>query len=199
MPEPHRSEAAGRILDIAEKLAQTCGFNGFSYADIAQQLGVTRASLHYHFPTKAELGRALIARYRERFAEELEAIDRRGGEASTKLRRYVALYHQVMRLDRMCLCGMFAAEYATLPAAMQEELRRFFDANEHWLAGVLEAGRRADLLAFGGSPQACARVLLGTLEGAMLIARTYGDVVRFRCVAKHVLKELASAGARIPA
>ncbi len=199
MPEPHRSEAAERILDTAEKLAQTCGFNGFSYADIAQQLGVTRASLHYHFPTKGELGRALIVRYRERFIEELEAIDRRGGKAIAKLHRYAALYHQVMRLDRMCLCGMFAAEYATLPAAMQDELRRFFDANEHWLAGVLEAGRRADQLAFRESPQECARVMLGTLEGAMLIARTYGDEDRFRCVAMHLLKGLTPASAPIPA
>jgi TetR/AcrR family transcriptional repressor of nem operon len=194
MPEPHRSEAAERILDAAERLAQTCGFNGFSYADIAQQLGVTRASLHYHFPTKAELGRALIARYRERFAGELEAIDRRGGSAPRRLQRYVALYNQVMRLDRMCLCGMFAAEYATLPAPMQAELRRFFDANELWLAGVLLAGRGAGELAFLETPQARARVLLGSLEGAMLIARTYGDDARFRGVAKHLLTGLAAAG-----
>jgi TetR/AcrR family transcriptional repressor of nem operon len=199
MPEPHRSETAERVLDIAQQLAQTCGFNGFSYADVAQRLGVTRASLHYHFPTKAELGRALIARYRERFVGELEAIDRRGGTAQRKLQRYVALYHQVMQLDRMCLCGMFAAEYTTLPAPMQDELRRFFDANEHWLAGLLLAGRGAGELAFRETPQERARVLIGSLEGAMLLARTYSDEVRFRFVAKHLLTELAPAGTRLSA
>ncbi len=192
MPEPHRTEAAERILDTAEKLAQTCGFNGFSYADIAGQLGVTKASLHYHFPTKAELGRALIERYRANFGVELGAIDHRGGSAPRKLHRYVALYHQVMRLDRMCLCGMFAAEYATLPPAMQEELRLFFDANEHWLAKVLQEGRQAQEITFRDSPRERARVLLGTLEGAMLIARTYSDEGRFRSVAKHLLADLAA-------
>jgi TetR/AcrR family transcriptional repressor of nem operon len=193
MSEPRRIDAAERILDTAQRLAQTCGFNGFSYADIALQLGVTKASLHYHFPSKAELGRALIARYRERFVEALAAIDHRGGKATGKLRSYVKLYHEVMHLDRMCLCGMFAAEYATLPPAMQEELRRFFDANELWLSGVLERGRSAREIAFRDPPRERARVLVGTLEGAMLLARAYGDDKRFQCVARHLLAELAPA------
>jgi TetR/AcrR family transcriptional regulator, transcriptional repressor for nem operon len=189
--EPRRSEAAQKILDIAEQLAQTCGFNGFSYADIAAQLGVTKASLHYHFPTKAELGRALIEQYHVKFALELEGIDQRTSAAPKKLQQYVELYHQVMRNDRMCLCGMFAAEYATLPPAMQGELRRFFDTNDRWLSVVLDKGRRAGEITFEEAPQERARVLLGTLEGALLIARTYGDDSRFRSVAKHLLRALA--------
>ena len=66
---------ASRILDVAERLVQTRGFNGFSYADIATELAVTKASLHYHFPTKVALGRAVIARYHEVFARLLREID----------------------------------------------------------------------------------------------------------------------------
>jgi TetR/AcrR family transcriptional repressor of nem operon len=101
-----------------------------------------------------------------------------------------------MRNDRMCLCGMFAAEYATLPAPMQEELRSFFDANEAWLATVLEGGRRAGELAFQGPSRDRARIMLGTLEGAMLIARAYADDGRFRPVADHLLKELVPPAPR---
>ena len=72
-----RSDTRTRILDIAERLAQTRGFNGFSYADIAAELNVSTASLHYHFAGKAELGRALIARYAERFNDMLAGIDAR--------------------------------------------------------------------------------------------------------------------------
>src|ERR1039457_3382281 len=108
--------AATAILDVAERLAQTRGYNGFSYADIAAKLGVTKASLHYHFPSKAELGRVLIARYQSVFGAALEAIDQRALKPPEKLRQYVGLYDAVMRNDRMCLCGMLAAEYATLPA-----------------------------------------------------------------------------------
>ena len=83
---------AGQILDVAERLAQTRGFNGFSYADISTEMGITKASLHYHFRTKAELGRQLIARYSETFAVALEAIDASGVTAPQKLSRYARLY-----------------------------------------------------------------------------------------------------------
>src|SRR5574342_732743 len=86
------SDAATAILDIAERLAQTKGFNGFSYADIAAELGVTKASLHYHFPSKEQLGRALIERYEAVFGAALESIDRQAATPPEKLRQYVGLY-----------------------------------------------------------------------------------------------------------
>jgi TetR/AcrR family transcriptional regulator, transcriptional repressor for nem operon len=189
-PTSTPAPAGEKILDVAEELAQTRGFNGFSYADIAERLFVTKASLHYHFPSKAELGRALIVRYRSTFARALQAIDLATSDVPEKLRQYVGLYESVMLHDRMCLCGMFAAEYATLPPSMQAELREFFDANEHWLTSVLENGRQAGLLEFHQPAQERARVLVGALEGGMLVARTYGDAARFRAVAQHVLKDL---------
>src|SRR6202050_5213821 len=81
--------AATAILDVAEQLAQTRGYNGFSYADIASQLGVTKASLHYHFPSKAELGRALIDRYQTNFGGALRAIDSGIKKPTEKLDRYI--------------------------------------------------------------------------------------------------------------
>jgi TetR/AcrR family transcriptional repressor of nem operon len=129
-------------------------------------------------------------RYQAVFEEALEVIDRQTGEAREKLRRYVHLYDDVMRNKRMCLCGMLAAEYATLPSPMQDELRRFFDANERWLTAVLEDGRRAGKLAFTEPARGRARLLLGGLEGAMLVARSYDDDRRFRSTAKHLLAEL---------
>src|SRR5450631_292390 len=85
-----------RILDIAERLVQTRGFNSFSYADIAKQLGITTASLHYHFPGKAELGQALVTRYTKRFAEALDRIDREIPDAPAKLKAYASLYAGVL-------------------------------------------------------------------------------------------------------
>jgi TetR/AcrR family transcriptional repressor of nem operon len=193
------TSATARILDIAEQLAQTRGFNGFSYADIAQELLVTKASLHYHFPSKADLGRALIERYHRVFAQALAAIDQQTHKPREKLRRYVGLYDSVMRKNRMCLCGMLAAEYATLPGPMQDELRRFFDANEIWLAAVLEDGRETGDLAFVGPVRQRARVVLGALEGAMLVARAYGDARRFQSTAKLLLADLHTDRDVVPA
>ncbi len=93
-------DTATRILDVAERLVQTSGFNGFSYADISAELGITKASLHHHFATKAELGRALIERYSEAFSAALKVVDQRGGDAAAKLERYVKLYQEVFRKDR---------------------------------------------------------------------------------------------------
>jgi TetR/AcrR family transcriptional regulator, transcriptional repressor for nem operon len=186
--------AATAILDVAEQLAQTRGYNGFSYADIAAQLGVTKASLHYHFPSKAQLGTALIDRYQKTFGDALDAIDRKTEEPAEKLRRYVDLYDSVLRNDRMCLCGMLAAEYATLPAPMQEGLTSFFDANERWLTAVLHGGVQIGVFVLTESANARARVLLGALEGAMLVARSYGDSHRFRAAAAFLLGDLDRGG-----
>jgi TetR/AcrR family transcriptional repressor of nem operon len=183
---------AERILDVAEQLVQTRGFNGFSYADVAEALSVTKASLHYHFPSKADLGRALIERYHAVFARALASIDEQVPDARGRLRRYIGLYDGVMRNNRMCLCGMLAAEFFTLPVAMQEELRRFFDANEVWLAAVLEQGRRNGELVFRAPARQRARAMLGALEGAMLVARAYEDGRRFQSAAKQVLADLSA-------
>lgn len=192
---PHdrsRGDATTAILDVAERLAQTRGYNGFSYADIAKELGVTKASLHYHFPSKEALGRALIQRYEAVFAAELESIDQLAAKPQEKLQQYVRLFDSVMRNDRMCLCGMFAAEYATLPAPMQAELKRFFDMNERWLTNLLRHGRRSGLFLFKGSARERARAVLGVLEGAMLVARLYGDPRRFQAAVQHGLGELTA-------
>jgi TetR/AcrR family transcriptional regulator, transcriptional repressor for nem operon len=184
-------DTATRILDSAENLVQVRGFNGFSYADVAAELAITKASLHYHFPGKAELGRALIARYRERFAAALAGIDSAGGTADAKLRAYADIYGAVLRGRRMCLCGMLAAEYLTLPEPMREAVIGFFDANETWLAGVLAQGRDAGELAFAGPARDAARLIVSTLEGAMLVARPYGDAERFELAAERLLAGFA--------
>ena len=169
---------------------QTRGFNGFSYADISAQIGITKASLHHHFATKAELGRLLMERYSNTFRGALEAIDATGAGALSKLERYVQLYRNVLTGERLCLCGMLAAEYSTLPEPMQAAVRHFFDANETWIAGVIEAGRRAGELQTRGSAGDVARMLLGALEGAMLVARPYNDVERFSSAARAALAAL---------
>jgi TetR/AcrR family transcriptional regulator, transcriptional repressor for nem operon len=181
---------ADAILDIAERLTQRRGFNGFSYADIATELAVTKASLHYQFPSKAELGRTLIARYRAAFEDALGLIAAEPISDGERLRRYAGLYDAVMLNDRMCLCGMLAAEYETLPAPMQAELRAFFDANERWLTRLLHEGRMAGTFVFPEAPQERARLLAGLLEGAMLVARIYGDVERFRAAAHQAIRDM---------
>jgi TetR/AcrR family transcriptional repressor of nem operon len=192
---PKRPDAStsSRILDIAERLVQSRGFNGFSYADIAAELQISKASLHYHFPGKAELGEALIARYASRFAAALQAIDATAAAAPAKLDAYAELYADVVRGNGMCLCGMLAAEYRTLPDPMRDAVVGFFDENEVWLEAVLEQGREQGTLHFTGGARATARMIVSGLEGAMLVARPYADPARFEAGAHQLLQSLAGS------
>ena len=187
--EPRTAE---RSLDIAERLVQVRGFTNFSYADIATELGVTKASLHYHYPGKAELGQALITRYSERFSEALDQIDRDLPDAPAKLEAYTNLYAEVLRGKRMCMCGILAAEYQTLPKPMRTAVIGFFDENQRWLATVLAQGQAERTVRFTGTPEDVAQGILSTLEGAMLVARPYGDLGRFNAAAGQLLAGLTA-------
>jgi TetR/AcrR family transcriptional regulator, transcriptional repressor for nem operon len=193
---PANGDTAQRILDIAERLVQVRGYNAFSYAHIAAELGITKASLHYHFSGKAELGQALIARYAQRFALALEEIDSKTTPAPAKLAAYAGLYADALRGQRMCLCGMLAAEYQTLPEQITNAIVAFFDDNEIWLERVLEQGRTDDTLNFDGSARETARMIISGLEGAILVARPYGDLRRFQTTATTLLTVLARTDAR---
>jgi TetR/AcrR family transcriptional regulator, transcriptional repressor for nem operon len=188
-----KHHTANLVLDVAERLVQTRGFNGFSYADIADELGITKASLHYHFRSKVDLGAELIARYTETFLGRLAKLDGSRRSAPSKIGAYIAIYSDVLKAGRMCLCGMLAADYATLPRQMQDGIRQFFNANEKWLAVVLAEGRDTGTLNFKGRPTDVARSLIGALEGAMLLARSFGDNARFRSAADRARTELETS------
>jgi TetR/AcrR family transcriptional repressor of nem operon len=190
-PRQQVGDTRARILDVAERLVQVRGFNGFSYADVAAELGITKASLHHHFPSKAGLGEALVARYAERFIRALATIDADAAAAPAKLDAYAGLYADVLREGRMCLCGMLAAEYETLPTPIRGALVAFLDDNESWVEGVLEQGRKDGSLRFNAPGKETARGILGGLEGAMLVARSHEDLDGFQAGAALLLSGLA--------
>jgi TetR/AcrR family transcriptional repressor of nem operon len=190
---------ADRILDIAQSLIQAGGYEGFSYASIASELGIRKASIHHHFPTKGDLAQRLLRRYRAAFQRELESIDQRCKRPKQKLEAYAELYFGVLRDEhRLCLCGMYAAELPSLPPAVQEEVREFFRENERWLAAVVSQGGADESFSFSGRPEETARLILSTLEGGMLIARAERDVDYLRGVAKRLIEMLGKPRSRTP-
>jgi TetR/AcrR family transcriptional repressor of nem operon len=177
---PARGDAtAMRVLDAAERLVQVRGFNGFSYAHVAAELGITKAALHYHFASKGELGEALIHRYCDRLAANLAALAAADQSAAARLRGYAALYRDGLREQRLCLCGMLAAEFQTLPPAMRSAVIRFFTQNEAWLAEVLADGAAAGEIQLASPARDAAVALIAGLEGAMLVTRPFNDLARF--------------------
>jgi TetR/AcrR family transcriptional regulator, transcriptional repressor for nem operon len=183
-------DTATQILDAAERLIQVRGFNAFSYAHVAAELNITKPALHYHFPGKSELGEALIKRYSARFAAALATVESRFDDAPARLDAYADLYIDVLRKKRMCLCGMLAAEYQTLPEGMQDAVVRFFSDNESWVSGILEQGLDERTLHFEGPTGEVARMIVSGMEGAMLLAWPLGDVASFQAAAHRLLTGL---------
>ncbi|HET6462974.1 MAG TPA: TetR family transcriptional regulator C-terminal domain-containing protein [Candidatus Krumholzibacteria bacterium] len=188
-----RKPTADRVLDIAEALVQTRGYNAFSYADISRAVGVRKASLHHHYPTKADLGLALVARYHAAFMGALGDIDAKSDSAPRRLERYTELYGAVLRKGRMCMCGMLAADVATLPKPMRESIAGFFAGNEQWLTRVLTEGKKRGEIAFEGTPSSMASFFVSSLEGAMLVARGSGNPEPFDDVVRHLMARIQPA------
>jgi TetR/AcrR family transcriptional repressor of nem operon len=187
MPE---SAMRTRLLDVAQELVQTRGYNAFSFRDLAARVRLRSPSIHHHFPSKADLGRQLMARYRSKFVGLLAEIEARGGDPRRKLVRFVDLFRQTFRMgDRLCLCGMLATEYATLPKAIRSEVNLFRET-EAWLARVFASGRARGRLSFAGSPLSAARAFFGALEGAMIAARAFKDEKRLTSAGNWLIQSL---------
>src|SRR5580693_6206127 len=179
------------ILDIAQELIQSRGYNGFSFGDLAERLGVKTPAIHYHFATKEDLARSLMTRYRQRLHASLDKIDESGPSPRRALERFIQLFHATLKPDhRLCLCGMLATELTTLPTSVQTEVRVFFEDNEKWLAQVLGEGRKAKVLEFEGSSAAAARCIYAALHGAMLSAHTFADPSRLATAGRWILDAL---------
>ncbi|MEM6653524.1 MAG: TetR/AcrR family transcriptional regulator [Pseudomonadota bacterium] len=146
------------IMDVAERLIRAHGYSGFSFREVAKEVGIKSASVHYHFPTKPDLAAAVAKRYRERFAEALEAEEQR---STTRIKAWRTLFHDALKRDGlMCLCGVLATEGASLPPQVAGEARAFM---EFGIASLNQS-----------RPGEGVRIL-SQLEGAMLIARSAGD------------------------
>ena len=189
-----RSSTPERILDIAQRLIQSRGYNAFSFHNLAQEIGIKTASIHYHFPTKSDLGVALLRRYRQRFNQELDGIAANSGSSVRSLVSFAALFQRTLSIDsQLCMCGMLSAEIESLPKPVAVEVKRFFNETENWLTTVLTNGRREERLAFDGSPRTQARMLIAMMEGAMVVARGMRHNAYFQGMARNYLLKLKAA------
>jgi TetR/AcrR family transcriptional repressor of nem operon len=190
-----RSETAAQILDLAEKLIQTRGYSAFSYQDIADSLGIRKASIHYHFPSKADLGIAVVDRYVARFGAALVAIAQDQSQTSmAMLDFYVEPYVGFAKsADQVCLCGALAGEILVLPPELRSRVNDFFRAHQTWLTGILKRGMDRGEFKLPAPAGKVARLFFGALQGALLVKRTTGDVSQLRDVIT-VIKLQLTAG-----
>jgi len=192
--EEDHPRTATRILDAAQDLVQRRGYNAVSYGDLAAELDLTTAAIHYHFPSKADLGQAVVARYRRANAEERAAIRTRTDTVRERLEQYVDLYADVLAGGGLCLCGVLAADAATLPSEVHREVQGFFDDQTDWLTSILAEGTDAERRLEGcESPRQVAELFLAAVEGAMLTHRTPRNELRtYRATLRCLIDTIAA-------
>ncbi|MFC3216454.1 TetR/AcrR family transcriptional regulator [Novosphingobium panipatense] len=158
------SETADAIMDAAERRIRKAGYSGFSFREIAADVGVKSASVHYHFPTKERLAASVARRYTERF---LSALDQEAVPGRTEIEAWITAFRRALHGDgKMCLCGVLGATSHDLPEEVMIEARRFFQL-------CLEKLEKR------GLSHAKAVQTLAALEGAMLLANVLGDPSTF--------------------
>ncbi|PCL93200.1 TetR/AcrR family transcriptional regulator [Paenibacillus lautus] len=181
------------ILTCARSLIIAGGYNGFSYADIAEVVGIRKASIHHHFPSKVDLVRTLVARYREEAEAGMENIELHVSDALEQLRFYVG-YWEACIADAsapICVCALLASQLPVLPEEVAMEVREHFRYLSTWLTSVLDRGSRLGQLQLRSTPHAEAEAFMATVHGAMLSARAYGDPNMFSFVTGPLLERLA--------
>ena len=187
---PLLPDTRSRILTLAEGLLLERGFNAFSYQHIAKELGVKPAAVHYHFPSKDDLGLALVQQQLRRLRKWRDLPRVADLPPAAQLDALLTVYVGHLARDRrVCLCGALAADFRTLPPAMQAELQTFNRELTDWLAQVLAAGRATGTLRFVGSAAAKALQVLTTLAGALQVARVH-DETPFRAILAQLRLEL---------
>ena len=163
------------ILDLAESLLQDKGFNGFSYAHIAAELGVKNAAIHYHFPSKEELGCAVVKRYRDRFKLWVNNARVKDLPPEKKLDWFFGIYIH-MRADngKVCLAGSLETDFNAIPDALREQARSLTQELLSWLQATLNEGREAGVFRLNGEAASKAALVLSSLQGGLQMARALG-------------------------
>lgn len=164
-------DTRSELLLQAELLVRGRGYSGFSYADLAEAVGIRKASIHHHFRTKEDLGIALIAAYDARYDEALDAILSRHPQALARIEAYGRLYLTGVEKGLGCLCAALAVELDTLPTRLRADIARFFGKHVEWLEGVLAEGVAQGGIRPDVAPGDTARMIVATLEGALLLER----------------------------
>ncbi|SEK83771.1 transcriptional regulator, TetR family [Roseateles sp. YR242] len=192
---PDLSPKAAQIVGFTRQLLVNGGYNSFSYADLAERVNITKASIHHHFPSKEALVKTVVMFYREDATEGLASLQRQLNDPVAELNAYTAYWAGCITSGEspFCICAMLATEMPTIPEEVAAEVRGHFQALTDWLAGVLARGAAQGRLHLTDSPAQSARAFLAVVHGAMLVARALADPKAFAAIVQPAIGKLTQA------
>ncbi|WP_276122023.1 TetR/AcrR family transcriptional regulator [Pararhizobium qamdonense] len=186
------SNTSDEILASARNLIMSGGYNGFSYADISEVVGIRKASIHHHFPSKVDLVRELVKRYREDGQASVVTLEQNVPDALDVLKVYANHWAKCIEdaSRPYCVCALLASELPSLPPEVATEVTNFFRFISSWLTTVMERGGKNGALNLTSEPHVEAEAFLATVYGAMLSARAYGKPEVFSTILAPALDRL---------
>jgi len=169
-----------KILDAAEQRVRGAGFAEMSFRDLANDVGIKSASVHYHFPTKSDLGEAVVERYADKFEARMRDIDT--SDLNDALASFTSLYGEALSIDEtICLCAVMGAEAIGLPENVNNRTKAFFGMNTAWLEDLFEKH-------LGQRKPATAAMIVAALEGGMITASVSKDRALFDRIAETAIR-----------
>lgn len=188
------SSTADDILACARILIVSGGYNGFSYADIANVIGIRKPSIHHHFPSKAILVTTVVTRYREAAEEGIANLERAIPDPLDQLRAYIEYWKACIgdASSPFCVCALLANELPVLPDEVALQIRAYFRFLSEWLTRALERGAKQGVITLTHSPRIEAESFMATAHGAMLSTRAYGDTDIFGSIMDPQLRRLSA-------
>ncbi len=189
-----QGETADRILQTAKTLISDLGYSAFSYADIAEAVQIRKASIHHHFPTKANLVVAVLKAHREGLAQGTQFLTQKIDDPLARLRAYIQYWEDCIRdkSQPFCIAALLAAELPSLPEEVRFEVQQHFLALSGWIRETLEEGIRKRTLKLQGTPEDEAQMFMATVHGAMLSARALGSSDIFQVVTTSALQRIST-------
>ena len=192
MDTPDLSPKAAEIALCAQSLLATRGYNGFSYADISEAVLISKASIHHHFPSKAELVQTVLRRYRAQGRAGLAALEKQVTDPLARLHAYTGYWEACIRdgSSAFCICAMLGSELSAVPQVVADEVRGHFLDLAAWLTSLLEQGAARGIFKLRAAPESEAMALMATVHGGMLAARVYGDSEVFATIVQQGVRQL---------
>ncbi|MBN8854457.1 MAG: hypothetical protein BGO55_21235 [Sphingobacteriales bacterium 50-39] len=184
------SDTRENIVDKAEELIRTKGYNAFSYGDIAGVLHIRNAAIHYYFPSKADLGVSVVDREIDKIASSREEWGDLPG--NVQLRKVVERFYGSHRRGWICLNGSLTPDFLTLPDPLQKRVKEMCEVILDWMTESLEKGRKDGTLAFAGEAESRALLVISSLLSSLLLSRVLGKEV-FTRMLDQLLKDIECA------
>ncbi|MET0746081.1 MAG: TetR/AcrR family transcriptional regulator [Microvirga sp.] len=178
------NDTASKLISEACQMIANVGYNGFSYADLSERLGIRKPSIHHHFPSKVNLVVAVVEQQRAAIQARLDALDSGSPDAMAQLLSYVNYWKRCIEdeTNTFCLAGVLATELPGLPPEVGAAVQGHFDDLGRWLERVMELGVEQGTIRLELEPKTSSQFFQTAVYGAMVMARAYRDPSKFTFV-----------------